>query len=89
MPSTSDDYDTPWKDALSRYFPEFIAFYFPQAHAEIDWGRPHVFLDKELEQVVRDAELGRRLVDKLVRVATRAGPWQWVLVHGFVFRSSN
>lgn len=40
-----------------------------------------MFLDKELEQVVRDAELGRRLVDKLVRVATRAGPWQWVLVH--------
>jgi len=28
----SDDYDTPWKDALTRYFPEFMTFYFPRAH---------------------------------------------------------
>lgn len=32
----NDDYDTPWKDALTRYFPEFVAFYFPVAHRQID-----------------------------------------------------
>ena len=26
---TPDDYDSPWKDAVEHYFPEFIAFYFP------------------------------------------------------------
>jgi len=25
-----------WKEALEGYFAEFMAFFFPQAHAEID-----------------------------------------------------
>jgi hypothetical protein len=25
-----DDYDSPWKTALERYFPEFMAFFFPK-----------------------------------------------------------
>lgn len=81
MATLSDDYDSPWKEAVTRYFPEFIAFYFPTAHAEIDWGQPYVFVEQELAQVVRDAELGRRCVDKLVRVAKRGGGGQWVFVH--------
>ncbi len=34
--SELQEYDTPWKDALERYFEEFIAFFFPQAHGDID-----------------------------------------------------
>lgn len=74
----SDDYDTPWKDALQRYFPEFMSFYFPSAHAEIDWSVPWDFLEQELAQVSRDAETGARRVDKLVRV-TRARRKQMTL----------
>lgn len=77
----TDDYDTPWKDALTRYFPEFMAFYFPSAHAQIDWSVPYVFLEQELAQVVSDAKLGRRRVDKLVRVALIDGADEWVFVH--------
>jgi hypothetical protein len=77
----SDDYDTPWKDALTRYFPEFMAFYFPRAAAEIDWRQAHVFLDQELAQVVQDAELGKRLLDRLVQVGTYEGGEQWVYIH--------
>jgi hypothetical protein len=33
------DYDDPWKEALSVCFEPFMAFFFPQAHAEIDWSR--------------------------------------------------
>jgi hypothetical protein len=77
----NDDYDSPWKDALMRYFPEFMAFYFPLAHAAINWREGHVFLDKELAQVVQDAELGKRLVDRLVQVVTREAGKQWVYVH--------
>ena len=62
---TRDDYDSPWKEALERYFPEFLALLFPAVHAEIDWARGCQFLDTELQQVVRDAELGRRYADKL------------------------
>jgi hypothetical protein len=40
------DFDSPWKEALERYFPEFLAFFFPAAHADIDWRRGYEFLDK-------------------------------------------
>ena len=76
-----DDYDTPWKDIVTHAFPEFMAFYFPAAAAEIDWTQGHAFLDQELTQVTRDAELGRRLLDKLVRVATHDGQERWVFIH--------
>ena len=78
---TGDDYDTPRKDVLTRYFPKFMAFFFPHAHAEIDWREPHVFFDQELAQFVQDAELGMRLVDHLVQVATRASGQQWGYIH--------
>src|SRR5258706_1219502 len=81
MTTLPDEYDSPWKEALERYLADFLAFFFPQAHAEIDWSRGYAFLDKELQQVVRDAELGRRLADKLVQVWLRDGAEAWVLVH--------
>jgi hypothetical protein len=75
------DYDSPWKTALERYFPEFMAFFFPEAHARIDWSAGYVFLDKELQQVVRNGELGRRFVDKLVQVRLLDGSQSWVCIH--------
>ncbi|MDC8760749.1 transposase [Janthinobacterium fluminis] len=81
MSTPKDDYDTPWKDAVTRYFPAFMAFYFPLAYEQIDWSRGHVFLDKELAQVARDAALGKRLADKLVQLSLRGGGEQWLLLH--------
>lgn len=75
------DYDSPWKNVLEWYFPEFLAFSFPAAHAGIDWTQGYTFLDKELQRVVRDATVGRRWADKLVRVTGRDGVQDWVLVH--------
>ena len=77
-----DDYDTPWKEVVTQYFSDFMAFYFGAAHAAIDWSRPYAFLDQELASLSRDAEQGRRLLDKLVQVYLRDGGEQWVLVHG-------
>lgn len=75
------DHDSPWKEALENRFPEFLAILFPAIHAEVDWGRELTFLDKELQQVVQDAELGRRYADKLVKVWTCDGSETWVLIH--------
>jgi hypothetical protein len=75
------DYDSPWKEALERFFPEFLAFFFPVAHAAIDWARGYAFLDKELQQVVRDADRGRRVADKLVQVWRGSEDPVWVLIH--------
>ncbi|PXX80238.1 DUF4351 domain-containing protein [Rivihabitans pingtungensis] len=76
-----DDYDSPWKEAVESYFPEFIEFYFPDAHWQIDWARGYQFLDQELRAVVQDAELGKRFVDKLAKVALYDGSERWVYVH--------
>src|SRR5207248_1512165 len=75
------DFDSPWKEALDVYFEPFVALFFPEAHAEIDWSRGYEALDKELQQVVREAEQGRRVVDKLVRVWRLQGDEEWVLIH--------
>jgi hypothetical protein len=39
--SQADDDDSPWKDVLEHAFPEFMAFYFPDAPRQIDWTRGH------------------------------------------------
>ena len=80
-PSPRSDHDSPWKEALEGWFPEFLALLFPAVHADIDWSRGHRFLDKELQRIVRDAKTGRRYADKLVGVHRRDGRPAWVLVH--------
>jgi hypothetical protein len=54
------DQDSPWKEILEAYFPQAMQFFFPQTAALINWDIPHEFLDKEFQQIARDAEQGRR-----------------------------
>ncbi|MBW4622303.1 MAG: cytosolic protein [Cyanosarcina radialis HA8281-LM2] len=81
MTEVRDQFDSPWKDILEAYFQDFLQFFFPQIHAEVDWSRGYEFLDTELQQVVRDAQLGKRLADKLVKVWKLNGEETWVLIH--------
>ncbi len=76
-----DTYDSPWKEAIEHYFADFMHFFFPDAHARIDWARPFEFLEQELRAVVHDAELGARYVDKLARVFMLDGHPEWIYVH--------
>jgi hypothetical protein len=75
------DYDSPWKEALEKFFPEFLALLFPAIHAEIDWSVPPEFLDKELQQIGGNSPRGRRYADKLVRVRAKDGSDLYVLIH--------
>ncbi|MBK5928964.1 hypothetical protein [Halochromatium salexigens] len=79
--SPKSDHDSPWKEALEHYFPEFLALLFPAIHAEIDWSKGVQFLDKEFQQIVREAKTTRRYADKLVGVTLRNGTAVWVLIH--------
>jgi hypothetical protein len=74
-------FDSPWKEIVETYLPDFMAFFFPDAHSQIDWDRGFEFLDSEFRQVVRDAELGKRFVDKLVKLYLTDGEETWVLIH--------
>ncbi|MEO5348210.1 MAG: DUF4351 domain-containing protein [Magnetococcus sp. YQC-3] len=76
-----DEFDTPWKEILRLYFKEFLAFFLPEAHDGIDWARGHEFLDKELARITREAEIGDRRMDELVKVWQRDGVERWVLIH--------
>ncbi len=46
---------------LDKFFEPFVRFFFPEIHADIDWSRGYQFLDKELQQSLRDPEVGKRL----------------------------
>ncbi|MDQ1327040.1 MAG: hypothetical protein QG641_320, partial [Candidatus Poribacteria bacterium] len=63
------------------YFKEFIEFFFPQAYSDIDWSNKYESLDTELQQIVQDSELGKRMVDKLVKVYLKDGKESWILIH--------
>jgi hypothetical protein len=52
MDKGADDYDSPWKEALEHWFPEFLALLFPSISAEVDWLRGYQFLDKMMDSAL-------------------------------------
>ena len=75
------DFDGAWKLTLDRYLDRFLQLCFPTVHAGIDWSQKYAALDQELQEVVRDAQTGKRRVDKLYRVVLLDGTEEWILVH--------
>ncbi|MFM5886780.1 MAG: hypothetical protein ACKOQS_00580, partial [Dolichospermum sp.] len=75
------DFDSPWKEILTAYFPQAMQFFFPETKALINWERPYEFLDKEFQQITREAEQGKRYADQLVKVWQIQGEQLWLLVH--------
>jgi hypothetical protein len=75
------EYDSPWKDVLEIYFEDFITFFFPFVHSEIDWTKEIEFLNKELKQVTKDAKVGRRYADTLAKVYRLNGEETWLYLH--------
>ncbi len=76
-----DDFDSPWKAALQRYLQQFLAFFFPAIAADIDWARGYDGLDKEFQQIIRRAKVGKGIADKLFKVWLRDGREHWLLIH--------
>ena len=66
---------------VEQYFEAFLAFFFPEIQAEIDWTRGYEFLDKELQQLMRESEVGKQVVDKLIKIWLNDGKETWLLVH--------
>ncbi len=74
-------FDSPWKEALDRYFESFLEICFPELHQAIDWSVRATMLDKELQQIAPHGDVGPRTVDKLVEVRLLSGEVEWLLVH--------
>lgn len=79
--TTKGEYDSPWKEGLSYYLPQGLQLFFPHIYEDIDWSKNYEFLNKELEKIIREAELGKRLADCLVKVYRKNGAEAWVLLH--------
>jgi hypothetical protein len=75
------DLDSPWKDVLQRFLRQFLAYFFPHIHDDIDWERGYESLDKELNQILRTARVKKRLADKLFKVWRKNGAEAWLLIH--------
>jgi len=76
----NDDYDSPWKEILGEYFEQFMRFFFPKIAEEIDWKKGYEAADKELLQIVREAETTKRFADRLFRVWKKTGDEAWVRI---------
>ena len=73
--------DSVWKEVITFFLRQFLAFFFPHIHAVIDWEQPIEFLDTELAKLEPDSEVGKRLADKLVKVFRLDGSQSILLIH--------
>ena len=75
--------DLLWKIILEQVFEDFILFFYPEAKEIFDFEKGVTFLDKELQQLFppEKTQANPNFVDKLVKVLTKEGDDQWVLVH--------
>lgn len=75
------DYDSPWKEALDRYFRLFVTFFFPELAAAIDWAWDWESLDTELQELRPAGDVGKRRADKLVKIRRRDNGGEPALIH--------
>ncbi|WP_374584277.1 DUF4351 domain-containing protein [Pseudoduganella sp.] len=74
-----DRYDTPWKRALQRYLPDFMAFFFPAQWREIAHLRPRPLRDKEAARLGSGGRPHTLIADMLASAILHDG--REVLLH--------
>lgn len=79
------DYDALFKEFITEFFPDFIAFVNPTLYDAIDWEKGFVFLEQELINALRGkfrVRGKRKHTDKLVKVHLKVGSDHVVFIHG-------
>jgi len=61
-------YDSAWKTVIRKLFKDFLEFFYPEIYESIDFTKEIVFLDKELNEILADSNLGDRVADVLAKV---------------------
>ena len=61
----TSDFDSPWKDIIEAFFPQFMEFFVSESLKDIDFTKDVKFLDKELEKLILDSEITKRYTVKL------------------------
>ncbi|BBE08977.1 Uncharacterized protein MCB1EB_0816 [Mycoavidus cysteinexigens] len=73
--------DAAWKNALNAYFPEFMQFFYQELAQKIAWEAKYEMLDQELQRFTEKSQIGKRLVDKLIKVRLKNGVECYLLLH--------
>jgi predicted transposase YdaD len=75
--------DILWKAIIEEVFEDFLMFIYPGAREIIDFSKEVQFLDKEMDQLFppEGNHYTPKVVDKLVKLYTRNGAEELVLVH--------
>jgi len=73
--------DALWKELVTEFFPEFLHFFFPAIGKEIDFSAGWETLDKELQKIAPESEVGKKVADMLFKVYLKSGEEQWIMLH--------
>jgi hypothetical protein len=73
--------DSVWKETVKEDFPTFMQLFFAPEAEDIDWNKPHKFLDADLRRLTVASKHKNRIADKLVRVEYKNGRPGFLLIH--------
>jgi hypothetical protein len=71
--TAASDYDSAWKDVIEYLTEPLLQFFFPEAHADIDFSKGVGFLTNELRRIVPVSKIGKRFADELIKVYLKDG----------------
>lgn len=63
----------PWQTAIEAYFAEFMQFFYPLAHSEINWKQPVQFLTEASHQLQQQLPMTEASLQSLVSVTLNTG----------------
>ncbi|GAB4492263.1 MAG: DUF4351 domain-containing protein [Raineya sp.] len=73
--------DTLWKGIIEDLFEDFLLYFYPDwTKKYIDLKRKPQFMDKELAKIYPEGAK-KKFADKLVKVFSKTGKEQWLLIH--------
>lgn len=73
--------DAAWKEALRKYLKDFVQLCWNEIYDKIDWNRGYDFLEQELQVIMKNEGIGKRITDKLIKVWLKDGEEFWALLH--------
>ena len=75
------DFDGNWKDIIEEFFKDFVLFFLPELHKDVDFSVPPVYMDKEYLNIIDFMGLDKKIADKLVKVQLKDGKQRMILIH--------
>ena len=70
-----------WKKVIAELFENFLLFFAPELHKEVDFSKTPDFLQQELFQEILDQKKGTNYADQIVKVHLKNGEEKWILIH--------